>query len=572
MDSKATDRERVPEPRWGGPSGWLLPMAGVLAVVGLALPPATTVEALRPGGADAGLGLVAGAWALKGLLLLHAAVLAWLARKTVPAGGVALVRLPEPEANAGPGFLPAAMGLVVVAIFVRIPGLDAGLWYDEIDTLVSYVRLPLGEILTTFDSKNQHMLFSVLARGAVVLFGESAWTLRAPAMLFGVASVGALLWFGRLVAGRWEALAAAGIMAVSYHHVWFSQNARGYTGLLLWTLLGTGLLLRMLADRRPRSWGRPLAYGGVMALAMFTHATAVFVIGAHALLVAALAFGRRADPRSPTVALPLLGLVLSGTLSLLLYAVVFPQFVDTMLAPTMAGAQTEWKSPVWLVVESLRGLQRGLPGGWVAVLGGAVIGGAGFLGYWRQSKVATAAMLLPLLLTATAIVALQHNLWPRFFFFGAGFALLIVVRGVFVASRLALPRSAAAPVALGVAAALALGNGAILPRAWGPKQDYQGALELVEGSRQPGDAVVMLDMTRLPYAEYLHTDWVAAEALPELRAIEERSSRTWIVYTFPVRLSAVHPEIWTRLQSDYRTVATLPATVGSGEIVVMVKG
>jgi uncharacterized membrane protein len=47
-----------------------------------------------------------------------------------------------------------------------------------------------------------------------------------------VASIGALYLLGRAVAGPTEALFAAALMTVAYHHVWFSQNARGYSGLL----------------------------------------------------------------------------------------------------------------------------------------------------------------------------------------------------------------------------------------------------------------------------------------------------------------------------------------------------
>jgi mannosyltransferase len=539
----------------------------VLALVGVLLPPETTAAALRGGAAVEE--VVVGVWLFKGLLLLHAAILAVLARTRVPTGGPRLLELPSVDGRHAHGLIALA-GIVVLAVAVRIPGLGDGLWYDEIETLVSYIRSPMGVILTTFDSKNQHMLFSLAARGSVRLLGESAWALRVPAMLFGVASVAALYWLGRLITGWKESVAAAAILAFSYHHVWFSQNARGYTGLLLWTLLGTGLLLQMLSDTRPRGWGRPLGYGLVMSLAMLTHATAVFVILSHALLVAGLSLQRRPGLGSPAFVVPVLGLLLAGTLTLQLHALVLPQFLDTMLAPTMAGTDTEWKSPVWLVLESLRGLQRGVPGGWAALAAGAAIGVTGLVDYWRQSRLVTAAMLLPLALTVAAIMVMNHNLWPRFFFFGAGFGVLIVVRGLFVAPRLVLPDRTATAVAAGLVALFVLGNAALLPRAWGPKQDFEGALEVVETRRASGDAVVVVDMTRLPYTQYLRSDWAVADGPAELTSIESQHARTWVVYTFPIRLSAVQPEIWARLQSDYTRVATLPGTVGSGEVVVMV--
>ena len=49
-----------------------------------------------------------------------------------------------------------------------------------------------------------------------------------------------------------EALPAYPLIATSYHHVWFSQNARAYTTLALLRLVTSGLLLRVLRDGRTR--------------------------------------------------------------------------------------------------------------------------------------------------------------------------------------------------------------------------------------------------------------------------------------------------------------------------------
>jgi len=117
-------------------------------------------------------------------------------------------------------------GALALALVLRLPGLNGGLWFDEIQTLVDYVRFPLGRIVTTFDTQNQHLLYSVLARVSVQLFGESAATLRLPALCFGLASLVALVRFARRIAPFDERMVALFALVVSYHHVWFSQNAR----------------------------------------------------------------------------------------------------------------------------------------------------------------------------------------------------------------------------------------------------------------------------------------------------------------------------------------------------------
>src|SRR5690606_29426767 len=109
------------------------------------------------------------------------------------------------------------------------------------------------------------------------------WSIRLPALVFGVASVPMLYVLGREVASRREALLAAALLTVSYHHIWFSQNARGYTMLAFFAMLATYLLLRGVRTRSRRTF---VAYGVVLALSTFTHLTTVFLIGAHVLICA----------------------------------------------------------------------------------------------------------------------------------------------------------------------------------------------------------------------------------------------------------------------------------------------
>ncbi len=130
--------------------------------------------------------------------------------------------------------------LLLVSMAVRLYQLGSGLWFDEIMTLKEYARLPYLEIVTRFKSENQHFLYSLLAHSSILLFGESAWSLRLPAVLFGVGSIWAVYMLGAEVTDRKQAFLASALLAFSYHHLWFSQNARGYTGLLFWTSYQAG--------------------------------------------------------------------------------------------------------------------------------------------------------------------------------------------------------------------------------------------------------------------------------------------------------------------------------------------
>ncbi len=553
------------------PTKKLLTILGILLLLaGLALPPTASAEAVAPGGVHLVGEIVTGLWILKVMLCLHGALfLLWDRIPRFTTGATLL----SPRAMVRGGEEPrwaaaAAVGIVLLGLALRLPALGAGPWFDEIQTLVEYVRLPMGQILTRFDSQNQHLLYSAAARVVTSLAGESIWALRLPAVLFGVASLWATWRLGRLVAGWREGLLATALLAVSYHHVWFSQNARGYTGLLLWSVLATLAFLRLLSEGYADGRRLALGYGMAMALAVYTHATAVLVAVAHAVLLALLVLRRWPESRGGPARAALFGLVLAGSISLLLYAPVLPQFLATLTEPSAFHAETAWQSPTWLALEVTRGLAAGLPGGWITLGLGVAVLLAGMRSYWRQSPVILLAMLLPGLVTLAAIVALRHNLWPRFFFFSATFAVLIVVRGGFRLARM-VSREHGTRLATAGTLLVIVASASTVPRAWAPKQDFAGAIAWLERQRAPGDAVVTVDLTTYPLTRYYGRDWTPVEDLDALTAVEATHPGTWVLTTFPVRLAAAYPDVWHRLQSAYTPAASFPGTVGDGTIVVL---
>jgi mannosyltransferase len=544
-------------------------LAGGLALLALLLP----VDAVAVGLAGASspmLDLVrTGVWCFKAGLLLHAILLVVIPRLGIVQGrSAALSPMTATPVRKTPQWEWAIMAaIVLVGALLRVYQLPNGLWFDEIQTLVEYVRDPMGQILTTYDSQNQHLFYSVLARISFNVMGESALALRLPAAALGIASIWAAYLFGRLVTSRSEAVLAAAFLAFSYHHVWFSQNARGYTGLLLWTLLGSACFLRLLTGRYQRPWGLAILYGLCMALAAYTHITAVLVAVAH-FIVWLVLYLRAKPPRGLDSWIPFLGIVFAATLTLQLYALVLPQVFGTVLHPPKGAATTEWQSPIWFLTEAVRGLGQGVPGGWLTLGAGIIVVAAGLFSYWKRSRAVVAVMLLPAFVSGVALLALQHNLWPRFFFFSAGFAILIVIRGGFALVEWILPRRfrLVAPI---VTALVILASAMTVPRAWYPKQDFTRASEFLEEVVRPGDSVVTVDLTRFPYQDYYRKTYRPVDSLAQLEAIESSDGHTWVLYTFPIRLAAVAPDIWSRLEQQYSTAATFPGTIGGGAIVVM---
>jgi len=460
--------------------------------------------------------------------------------------------------------------LLVVAASLRLVHLDAGLWFDEIDTQVRHVARPLLEIVSTYESQNQHLFYSVAARLVTSAVGESAWTLRLPAVIFGVASIWATHWFGKRVTARREALLAAALLTFSYQHVWFSQNARGYTSLLFFVLLGSGFFLELLRGSiRPR-WALTLGYAVAMALAVYTHLTALAVLAVHAAVWVGLLLRRDENQKSRGAAGP--ALALAGVLAIVLYLPVLPQIYETLSTPGVpTRGNVKWQNPAWFVSETVAELARQFPGGAVgAVMGGLmlVVGVVGALSYLRQSRVVVSLLLLPSLLTAGAILLSSHNVWPRFFFFSTGFGALMVVRGLSDLCRFLVPRRATAFGTAVVIVVIAVGAASV-PAAWGPKQRYDEAWRFVETRRGPDDAVVTLIMSDMPYRAYPGRFPILTDDVEALDCLARRHRRVWVIRSFPTRVAAVQPRIWERLRLDYRKVIEFRGSVRDGEVAVL---
>src|SRR5205814_4649291 len=141
------------------------------------------------------------------------------------------------SSDAARGRWACVSALLAMAAALRAYGLGSQLWLDEIDALVESIRRPAVDILTRWPATSSHVLYDLCAHASLRALGETAVAVRAPAALFGVAGVAALYAYVEASLGPRVALTAAALLAVSYHHVFYSQNARGYTALVFFALL-----------------------------------------------------------------------------------------------------------------------------------------------------------------------------------------------------------------------------------------------------------------------------------------------------------------------------------------------
>jgi hypothetical protein len=462
--------------------------------------------------------------------------------------------------------------MIAVAIALRCYKLNSDLWIDEVLSLVHFVRLDLSELLTYFGSDNHHILYSALAHISVNLFGESAAAYRLPAVLFGVLSIWASAHLVRYVFGKKEALLTAALLTLSYHHVWFSQNARAYTLLLFATVVSTELLLRGLASGRNRYW---LAYAAVIAMAAWAHLTTVIIAIAHGMVLFFL--GLNYLFTSPTKSWqwqPFLALALAGWLTINIYAPVMPELYQYFNRPG-AGSTTgsvAWSKPIWLVSEILHNLGLGLTLGWFSV---ATVGALGLIGLFcvfKRDWLFPLLALAPVLVSGAILYLLGRSLWPRMFFPEIGFLAAIVAIGVWDAGQLLgrIIRPWPRLVQIVPALLLCILLSVTLPKVYQyPKQDFSGARDYVKANLRPGDNVLGIHMAGRVYHQYYEPGWPEIRTLEQLDEQRADSGYTWVIHTLPGYIKSARPGIQHKLDTEFEVMRKFPGTLGDGVIIVL---
>ncbi len=470
--------------------------------------------------------------------------------------------------------------VVLLAIVARSINLDSSLWYDEVFTLTNFVRLPADELVSTYSSLNNHPLYSLAAKGAVGLIGETPTALRLPALLAGVGSIVMAGLLARRFVGPLTALLVCVLLALSVHHVWFSQNARGYTALLFFSMAATLLFLK--GAENPRPWIWPL-YGVTFAAAHYTHLSAAFFFAGHGLiyafaLIGRLAFGKAATPLNGVR--PFVGMFTGAVLTLAAYAPMMGSVGDTF-ARTRATPEVDplvsWKDPGFVIqnildqIGSLGMLMSlALPGVLVMVAIGIRIA-------WRKSPLTVAIALLPIPITIVALGMAGMRIWPRYFFIEIEFLYLFLVVGVMATAAVVtswlrsavltrLPESTLAGIA---AAAMVGGSLLMLTGTYRyPKQDLAGAVAEVERRAQPADIRATYGVGAETIASYYAPAWSTPDSAAELAAIADEAGSAWIVVAFIDQLHAGDAAAQNVLAQRYEEAAILPGTMGDGDVFV----
>lgn len=196
------------------------------------------------------------------------------------------------------------LGIVALALGLRVQGIaDDGFWLDEMTSLRDAGR-PFGKILAGKGGPSHPPLFYLLLKPWIMLFGKSEIAVRMLSALLGTATVAAAFALFRALHGRAVGLAAALFLAVSFHHIVFSQEARMYALFCLLAVLSALTLWQALEQGGRGRWARAVA---CTVLMIYTHHLAAAVLlaeGAAVLLAAATGRMRKGALKAFAIAAP----------------------------------------------------------------------------------------------------------------------------------------------------------------------------------------------------------------------------------------------------------------------------
>lgn len=524
------------------------------------------------------------AFILEGMVLLFLAAAGWQYQRMAVSDRLAdHTRL---QADSSSTIIWGILAITGLAIILRSSGLSQSFWIDEVVTL-QYTTYGFLEQLTVFVSPNNHLLNTLLIKLSIALFGENEWSVRLPAVLFGVGTIPVLFWLIRRSMGAWPALAVTLLLAVSYHHIFFSQNARGYAAHLFLSLLATGLFLKGLRQDKLWVW---VLYITVMFLNFVALMNSIFVFIAHAIVSFIVLYqlrGQGINIWHVTRRLFFIFLIM-GLLVFHFYAITIPQI--SVVLTELYGRQATGFSP--FTIEFLQELVRGISSGFgsgvaIAALPFLLVATVGFIGSLKKDFLLTMMLLLPGVITAIYLVAKGLTVSPRFFLFELFLALICAVYGIintvdWLGNKLQLKTTTISRSSIAIIILLAGLSAASLNYYYKtPKQAYYEAVEYIEQEKISTTKVIIVFTAEAGIA-YYHEKYLSDGAddnyiyvrdidLFNTELSKAANNPTYIVTTFHRALSMQLPDILNELTEHWQRVKVFPATVGDGNIAIWVR-
>lgn len=213
--------------------------------------------------------------------------------------------------------------IIVLGTFLRFYHLDyQSIWLDEIHTMIEgNPSLPYSEFYDIMLLREQMPhLYYILVRVNSFVFGHSTFVVRSLSAIFGIASIYSIYLLTKELSNKKAGYFAALLLSINYFHIWYSQEARPYVLLALFTILSFYRLVKFIKNF---SYRNAILYAIFTALMINTHFFGLFVLVSQFILILYFIFeGKKSEIKTRFIKSALAGLV-----TLLLWLPSIPVFL-----------------------------------------------------------------------------------------------------------------------------------------------------------------------------------------------------------------------------------------------------
>lgn len=428
------------------------------------------------------------------------------------------------------------------------------LWLDEgYSWLIS--SQPLGTFWRLSGSQGGHLFGYYFVLHVVTnWFGDSPTVMRMPSVVAGAATVPFVYALScRLGLKRLTGVVAATLFAVSLPLVYWEQNARDYSFVVLLATLTSLLITQAVQTGRT---SRLVGWGVLTAVGCYTHPELLYLIPVHTVLF--LLWSRS---RAQRVAMLVVGVAaLAGTVPVLLIAVFSPNYSRTLSTPPTLHGSRE----IAAFLASAAGTPTAITKAEYALLivtaGICCVGLALLIERLIRSgrsdanfglALALAWLVVPFVLSWSVAETGRSSFLDRY----------LIVSLPATAIVIALVLTSAPTRAVAVFGLLYLGifRFAVIPPTYGiPFEDWSSTTNLILADARPGDCVSFdLSEVRMLYDYYLYRDlsMLTPGVAPPLQMLPYVPPGNVRVTLYAVELPYTYVNTW---QSNYGVAQTAP--------------
>ena len=191
--------------------------------------------------------------------------------------------------------LLALLAIMLLGAVLRLHGLGfQSLWGEELASWDFSTRETISQVIGGVRSDSDPPLYFLILRFAQWIFGDSEWALRLPSAIAGWLCIPAIYLLGKRLYSEREGLIAALFIAVLWAPIYYSQEARSYSMLILLSILTTYFwwsVMLGLRYRRELPAREAALYVICAVLCAYVHYFGLLLVVLQGAALAALAYG-----------------------------------------------------------------------------------------------------------------------------------------------------------------------------------------------------------------------------------------------------------------------------------------